>query len=100
MDTRPRDARRAIGVRPATASLAAVLSPSSHHLLAYRFAALRSVSATPPWSGVAAAGRGRLFAENLPVFRFPVVTTPVGASLALSLATELVSGQVRRAVNI
>jgi len=35
VDTRPRDALRAHGVRPATASLAAVLPPSSHHLLAY-----------------------------------------------------------------
>lgn len=100
VDTRPRDALRATGVRPATASLAAVLPPSSHHLLAYTLYRFEiCVRDTAVVGVVGAAGLGRLFAENLAVFRFPVVTTLLAASFAVSVATELLSRQVRRAVN-
>ena len=100
VDTRPRDARRANGARPAAASLAVVLPPSSHHLLAYTLCRFEiCVRDTAVVGVVGAAGLGRLFAENHAVFRFPVVTTLLGAFLAVGLATELLSGQVRRAVN-
>lgn len=98
VDTRPRDAMPAIGIRPATASLAAVLPPSSDHLLTYtlyRFEICVRDAAVFGRRG----GLGQFSFENLPVFRFPVVTTPVGAFLAVSPATELLSGRVRRAVN-
>ena len=100
VDTRPRDALRANGVGPTMASLAAVLPPSSHHLLAYtayRFEIC--VRDTAVVGVVGAAGLGRLFAENLAIFRFPVVTTLLAASFAVSVATELLGRQVRRAVN-
>jgi phosphonate transport system permease protein len=39
-----------------------------------------------------------LFAENLAVFRFPVVTTLLVASFAVSAATELLGRRLRRAL--
>lgn len=47
---------------------------------------------------VGAAGLGRLLAENLNVFRFPVVTTLLGASFAVSALTEMAGHRLRRAL--
>jgi len=42
---------------------------------------------------------GRLLAENLAVFRFPVVTTLLLASFGVSAATELAGRRLRRALH-
>ena len=47
---------------------------------------------------VGAAGLGRLLAENLNLFNFPVVTTLLLASFAVSVASEVVSRRLRRAI--
>jgi phosphonate transport system permease protein len=47
---------------------------------------------------VGAAGLGRLFAENLTAFRFPVVASLLLASLAVSAAVEIFSRRARRAL--
>lgn len=49
---------------------------------------------------VGAAGLGRLLAENLSAFRFPVVTTILAALFALSMATETVGRRLRRAISV
>ena len=47
---------------------------------------------------VGAAGLGRLLAENLNFFRFPVVTTLLVASFAVSVLSEVVSRRLRREI--
>lgn len=99
IDTRPRDALRAAGVRPGLAALVAVLPPSSHQLLTYTLYRFEiCVRDTAIVGVVGAAGLGRLFAENLAVFRFPAVTTLLIASFAVSAASELLGRRVRRAI--
>ncbi|MEO5610658.1 MAG: ABC transporter permease subunit [Ornithinibacter sp.] len=100
IDTRPRDALRAAGVRPASAAIAAVLPPSSHQLVTYTLYRFEiCVRDTAVVGVVGAAGLGRLFAENLAVFRFPVVTTLLLASFAVSVASEVLGRRVRRAIS-
>ncbi len=100
IDTRPRDALRAAGVRAGTASLAAVLPPSAHHMLAYTLYRFEiCVRETAVVGVVGAAGLGRLFAENLAVFRFPAVTTLLLTSFAVSAASEVLGRRIRRAVS-
>ena len=100
MDTRPRDALRAAGVRPGLAALVAVLPPSSHQLVTYTLYRFEiCVRDTAIVGVVGAAGLGRLFAENLAVFRFPAVTTLLLASFAVSAASEVLGRRIRRAIS-
>ncbi len=99
VDTRARDALRRAGVRRGTATLAASVPPSAHQLLTYTLYRFEiCVRETAVVGIVGAAGLGRLLAENLSVFRFPVVTTLLAASFAVSAATELVGRRLRRAL--
>ncbi len=100
IDTRPRDALRSAGVRPGLAAVTAVLPPSSHQLVTYTLYRFEiCVRDTAVVGVVGAAGLGRLFAENLAVFRFPVVTTLLLASFAVSVASEVLGRRVRRAIS-
>jgi phosphonate transport system permease protein len=97
IDTRARDALMHSGVRPSLASLAAVVPPSSHHLLTYTLYRFEiCVRDTAVVGVVGAAGLGRLLAENLASFRFPVVTTVLIASFAVSVGAELLGRWLRR----
>ena len=99
VDTRPRDALRAIGVRRPLAALAATAPPSMQHLVTYTLYRFEiCVRDTAIVGVVGAAGLGRLFAENLSEFRFPVVTTLLIASFAVSIAAELVGRRLRAAL--
>lgn len=100
IDTRARDALRHAGVRSSLASIAATLPPSLHQLLTYTLYRFEiCVRDTAVVGVVGAAGLGRLLAENLAVFRFPVVTTLLAASCVLSILTEVAGRRIRRAIN-
>lgn len=97
VDTRPRDALRAIGTPGWLASLAAIAPPSTHHLATYTLYRFEiCIRETAIVGVVGAAGLGRLLAESLAAFRFPVVTTLLVASFALSVASELLGRRLRR----
>jgi phosphonate transport system permease protein len=97
IDIRARDALLHSGVRPSLASVAAVVPPSSHHLLTYTLYRFEiCVRDTAVVGVVGAAGLGRLLAENLAAFRFPVVTTVLIASFAVSVGAELLGRWLRR----
>ena len=99
IDTRARDALRSSGVRRGVAGLAASVPPSSHQLLTYTLYRFEiCVRDTAVVGVVGAAGLGRLFAENLAVFRFPVVATLLVASFAVSVASELLGRRLRQAM--
>ncbi len=99
VDSRARDALQHAGVRRGTATLIATVPPSTHQLLTYTLYRFEiCVRETAVVGIVGAAGLGRLLAENLHVFRFPVVTTLLAASFAVSAATELVGRRLRRAM--
>jgi phosphonate transport system permease protein len=99
LDTRTRDALRHAGVRRGMAAVATMTPPSAHHLLMYTLYRFEiCVRDTAVVGVVGAAGLGRLFAENLAVFRFPVVTTLLVASFAVSAATEVLGRRLRRAL--
>lgn len=99
VDVRPRNALRHAGVGGTIATLASVTPPSAHHLLTYTLYRFEiCVRDTAVVGVVGAAGLGRLFAENLAVFRFPVVATLLAASFAVSVATELFGRRLRRAL--
>ncbi len=101
IDTRARDALRHQGVRGSVAAVAAVVPPSGHHLLTYTLYRFEiCVRDTAVVGVVGAAGLGRLLAENLAVFRFPVVTTVLLASFAVSLAAELFGRWLRRVTHV
>ncbi len=98
IDTRARDALRDAGVSGPVAAIAAIVPPSGHHLLTYTLYRFEiCVRDTAVVGVVGAAGLGRLLAENLAVFRFPVVTTVLIASFAISVAAELFGRWLRRA---
>lgn len=100
IDTRPRDALRAIGTPAWLASTAAVVPPSAHHLATYTLYRFEiCIRETAIVGVVGAAGLGRLLAESLGAFRFPAVTTLLLASFALSVAVEILSRRLRRALN-
>lgn len=95
----PREALRRTGVPGGLATLAAVVPPSAQQLVTftlYRFEIC--VRETAVVGIVGAAGLGRLLAENLNLFRFPIVMTLLIASFAVSVAAELVSRRLRRAI--
>lgn len=99
VDPRPRDALSHIGVGRTVAAIASMTPPSAHHLLTYTLYRFEiCVRDTAVVGVVGAAGLGRLFAENLSVFAFPVVTTLLLASFAVSIATEVASRRLRRAL--
>ena len=101
IDTRPRDALRAAGVQPAMASVVAVLPPSSHQLVTYTLYRFEiCVRDTAVVGVVGAAGLGRLFSENLAVFRFPVVTSLLLASFVVSAASEVLGRRIRRTISV
>lgn len=96
VDVRPRDSLCRGGVAGPVAALAAVTPASAHHLLTYTLYRLEiCVRDTAVVGVVGAAGLGRLLAENLSTFRFPVVTTVLIASFALSVATEVLGRWLR-----
>ncbi len=99
VDTRPREALRHAGVRNHIATMASVTPASAHHLVTYTLYRFEiCVRDTAVVGVVGAAGLGRLLAENLAVFRFPVVASLLLASFAVSVATELVGRRLRRAL--
>ncbi|WP_148612952.1 PhnE/PtxC family ABC transporter permease [Nocardioides rubriscoriae] len=95
----PREALRRSGVPGAIATLAAVVPASAQQLVTYTLYRFEiCVRETAVVGIVGAAGLGRLLAENLNFFRFPVVTTLLIASFAVSLASEVISRRLRRAI--
>lgn len=99
VDTRPRSALIATGVPRPMASVAAMVPPSAHHLLAYTLYRFEiCVRDTAVVGVVGAAGLGRLLAENLAVFDFAVVSTLLAASFAVSVASEVLGRRLRRAL--
>jgi phosphonate transport system permease protein len=99
LDTRPRDALVRTGVGRSVAGLAAVTPASVHQLVTYTLYRFEvCVRDTAVVGVVGAAGLGRLFAEALAGFRFPVVASLLLASLAVSLTVEVVSRRVRRSL--
>ncbi len=99
VDTRARDALRNAGVRRGLTTLVATVPPSTHQLLTYTLYRFEiCVRETAVVGIVGAAGLGRLLAENLAIFQFPVVTTLLLASFAVSATTEVVGRRLRRAM--
>ncbi len=99
VDSRPREALRLAGVGKTVAAVAATTPPSMHALLTYTLYRFEiCVRDTAVVGVVGAAGLGRLFAENLAVFRFPVVTSLLLASFAVSVATEVLGRRLRTAM--
>lgn len=99
VDIRPWEAVRRAGVSRGLSSLVATMPPSSHQLVTYTLYRFEiCVRDTAVVGVVGAAGLGRLFQENLAAFRFPVITTLLLASLAVSVAVEVLGRRVRRAL--
>ncbi len=99
VDLAARDALVAAGVRPAVATTAARTPASAHHLVTYTLYRFEiCVRDTTVVGVVGAAGLGRLLAESLSSFRFPVVASVLVASFAVSVVTELVGRRLRRAI--
>ena len=99
VDTRARDALRSSGVRPGLTTLVAIVPPSTHQLVTYTLYRFEiCVRETAVVGIVGAAGLGRLLAENLAVFRFPVITTLLAASFAVSVTTEVLGRRLRRSI--
>jgi phosphonate transport system permease protein len=97
VDTRPRDALVAIGTPGWLAGITATAPPSAHQLVAYSLYRFEiCVRETAIAGVVGAAGLGLLITENLAAFRFPVVTTLLVASFAVSVASEIASRRLRR----
>ncbi|MGC1207942.1 MAG: ABC transporter permease subunit [Ornithinimicrobium sp.] len=101
IDTRARDALRHSGVPRSMAAVAAIAPPSAHHLLTYTLYRFEiCVRDTAVVGVVGAAGLGRLLAENLATFRFPVVMTVLLASFAVSVGAELLGRWLRRVTRV
>ncbi|WP_310529567.1 ABC transporter permease subunit [Nocardioides sp.] len=99
VDTHARDALRNTGVRSSLTTLMATVPPSTHQLVTYTLYRFEiCVRETAVVGIVGAAGLGRLLSENLAVFRFPVVTTLLVASFAVSVLTEFVGRRLRRSI--
>ncbi len=99
VDTRSRETLVATGTPRWLAGLAATVPPSAGHLVAYTLYRFEiCVRDTAVVGVVGAAGLGRLFAENIAVFRFPALTTLLAASFALSVASELFGRRLRAAL--
>jgi phosphonate transport system permease protein len=101
IDTRARDALLRSGTPPGVAAVAAITPPSARHLLTYTLYRFEiCIRDTAVVGVVGAAGLGRLLAENLAVFRFPVVLTVLLASFAISVGAELLGRWLRRATRV
>ena len=88
------------GVPRWLAGAAATVPPSFRQLVTYTLYRFEvSVRDTTVVGVVGAAGLGRLLAEALASFRFPVLATLLLASFALSAAVELTSKRVRRVLS-
>lgn len=99
VDIRPRNALRQIGVGRSVAAVASMTSASAHHLLTYTLYRFEiCVRDTAVVGVVGAAGLGRLFAENLSIFAYPVVTSLLIASIAVSVASEVAGRRLRQAM--
>lgn len=99
MDLRARDALRHAGISRPVAALAAVVPPSTHQLVTYTLYRFEiCIRDTAVVGVVGAAGLGRLLAENLAVFRFPVVTTLLATFFAVSLLSEVAGRRLQRAL--
>ena len=99
VSSRPREALRRTGVPGAVATVAAVVPASAQQLVTYTLYRFEiCVRETAVVGIVGAAGLGRLLAENLNFFRFPVVMTLLIASFAVSVASEAASRRLRRAI--
>lgn len=99
LDPGPRDALVRAGTPGWLASIAAVGPPSYQRLVSYtlyRFEVTVRDSAVV--GVVGAAGLGRLLAESLAAFRFPVVASLLVASFAVSAAVEVLGRRLRRAL--
>ena len=95
----PREALVRTGVPGSIATVAAVVPASAQQLVTYTLYRFEiCVRETAVVGIVGAAGLGRLLAENLNFFRFPVVMTLLIASFAVSVASEVVSRRLRRAL--
>ncbi len=95
----PREALVRTGVPGPVASLAAVVPASAQQLVTYTLYRFEiCVRETAVVGIVGAAGLGRLLAENLNFFRFPVVMTLLIASFAVSIASEVISRRLRGAI--
>ncbi|MGY1687186.1 MULTISPECIES: PhnE/PtxC family ABC transporter permease [unclassified Geodermatophilus] len=98
-DARPRSALTALGARPAGAWLYGVAPQAAGPVLA--FALYRwevAVRDTLLVGLLGAGGLGALLASRLAVFDWPAVTTVLLATIALTLAVDLVSERARRAL--
>lgn len=99
VDRGPRDALVRAGTPPWRAGLLAVVPPSAQQLTTYTLYRFEvCVRDTAVVGVVGAAGLGRLLAEGLAAFRFPVVASVLLASFAVSVAVEMTSRRVRRAL--
>ncbi|MGY1717191.1 PhnE/PtxC family ABC transporter permease [Geodermatophilus sp. SYSU D01106] len=98
-DPRPRAALTALGARPASRVLYGVAPRAAGPVLA--FALYRwevAVRDTLLVGLLGAGGLGALLASRLAVFDWPAVTTVLLATIALTLAVDLVSDRARRAL--
>lgn len=85
------------GVPRWLAGLAATVPPSFRQLVTYTLYRFEvSIRDTTVVGVVGAAGLGRLLAESLASFRYPVLATLLLTSFALSAAVELTSRRLRR----
>ncbi len=97
MDLAPRNALRSAGVTGLAAATASLVPPSVGHLVDYTLYRFEiCVRDTAIVGVVGAAGLGRLLGERLAAFDFPVVTSLLLASLAVSLVAELLGRRLRR----
>ena len=101
VDRRPRDALVAAGTPPRLASVAALVPPSTHHLVTYTLYRFEiCVRDTAVVGVVGAAGLGRLLSDGLVSFNFAVVSSVLLASVMVSLGSEVLGRAVRSATRV
>lgn len=96
VDRRPRDALVAAGTPPQLASVAALVPPSTHHLVTYTLYRFEiCVRDTAVVGVVGAAGLGRPLSDGLVSFTFAVVSSVLLASVKVSLGSEVLGRAVK-----